>query len=305
MARGDTFHFTDGRTVTGDIVGMNDDGVVLKQADGSYGDRIPWTKFSQADLKNLEQDPKAAQFVEPYIEQSKEDVMKRTEVEVKEFPKLPRPAKHSLIAALLTSGMGLFIFVMVYGGNLYAAWEIAVFRAQSPPLVCGISAVAPFIGPIVFLAMPTRLKPKEAEWKAPAEERLDSGVAAAIAAEEAVPVEEHPVAEIAPAGAAPAAHAAPAAANVPAAKVFARGQFTFNRRFFETQMPGFFAIARPEADKDKVLTVKSARGIHIAQRICRISANDLTLQVQKGVASEEVTVPFVEIQEVQLKHKDG
>ena len=41
------------------------------------------------------------------------------------------------------------------------------------------------------------------------------------------------------------------------------------------------------------------------QRITRISANDMHLQVQKGHASEELMVPFIEIQEVQLKHKDA
>jgi hypothetical protein len=29
------------------------------------------------------------------------------------------------------------------------------------------------------------------------------------------------------------------------------------------------------------------------------------VQVQKGQASEEVMIPFSEIQEIQLKHKDG
>jgi len=40
-------------------------------------------------------------------------------------------------------------------------------------------------------------------------------------------------------------------------------------------------------------------------RITRIAANELHLQVQKGHASEEVMIPFIEIQEVRLKHKDA
>ena len=70
-------------------------------------------------------------------------------------------------------------------------------------------------------------------------------------------------------------------------------------------MPGFFAVMRPEADKEMVLVFKSARGTHMAQRISRISPNEIYLQVQKGHASEEVIVPFGEIQEVVLKHKDA
>jgi hypothetical protein len=53
------------------------------------------------------------------------------------------------------------------------------------------------------------------------------------------------------------------------------------------------------------LVVKSSRGQFIGQRISRIAANDFHLQVQKGHASEEVMIPFMEIQEVQLKHKDA
>ncbi len=70
-------------------------------------------------------------------------------------------------------------------------------------------------------------------------------------------------------------------------------------------MPGFFGLVRSGEQKDLVLEVKSARGLHQGQRIIRINANDLTLQVAKGHASEEVVIPFSEIQEVQLKHKDA
>jgi hypothetical protein len=86
---------------------------------------------------------------------------------------------------------------------------------------------------------------------------------------------------------------------------FQRGQFTFNRRFFETKFPGFFGVVRRDADKDMVIVIKAARGEYIGQRISRIAANDLHLQVQKGNASEEVMIPFTEIQQIQLKHKDA
>ena len=42
-----------------------------------------------------------------------------------------------------------------------------------------------------------------------------------------------------------------------------------------------------------------------AQRISRIAANDLHLQVQKGAATEEVMIPFQDIQEIVLQHKDA
>ena len=93
--------------------------------------------------------------------------------------------------------------------------------------------------------------------------------------------------------------------EAPATQTFQRGQYTFNRRFIETKFPGFFGVVRREADRDLVLVIKSARGEYTAQRISRIAANDLHLQVQRGHASEEVMIPFQEIQEIQLKHKSA
>jgi hypothetical protein len=92
---------------------------------------------------------------------------------------------------------------------------------------------------------------------------------------------------------------------VAATTTYQRGQFTFNRRFIETKFPGFFGVIRRDADKDMVLVIKCSRGEYIGQRISRIAANDLHLQVQRGHASEEVMIPFVEIQEIKLKHKDA
>jgi hypothetical protein len=96
-----------------------------------------------------------------------------------------------------------------------------------------------------------------------------------------------------------------AKSTIPETVTFKRGQFTFNRRFFETKFPGFFGVVRREADRDMVLVFKSNRGEYTAQRISRIAANDLHVQVQHGQASEEVMIPFQEIQEIRLKHKDA
>jgi hypothetical protein len=296
-AYSETLHTLDGQTLTGDVVSMDEKGIVLRQADGKYSDHIPWGKLSQDNLKELQSNPKAAPFAEPFIELTAEDKAKRTEIDIKPVPRLERPASHSLIGGLFGSAIGFFIVLVLYAANIYAGYEISIFRAQPAGLVCGVAAVLPIIGPIIFLSMPTKVKTKEADWAPPPEESADAGVAAAVAAEEA------PLAEGADAGTG-APHAAPVAA-LPPAKTFQRGQFTFNRRFFETQVPGFFAIVRPEADKDTLLSIKSTRGNFIAQRIVRISANELHLQVQKDNASQEVSVPFIEIQEVQLRHKDA
>jgi hypothetical protein len=301
--RAETLHLVDGQTVTGEMVSMDEKGIVLKQADGNYGDRTPWGKLSQADLRELQQNPKAAAFVEPFIELTQEDKLKRTEIEVKEVPHLQRSTSRSLVGGLFTSGIGIFVLLVLYGGNIYAAYEISIFRARPPGLVCGVSAVAPVIGPIIFLSMPPQLnlpQQKEVEeWKPPAEEYQEAGVAAAIAAEQ-TPGAEEPQATAQ--GHAPTQ---PAASALPPTKTYQRGHSTFNRRFFETQMPAFFGVARSGVDKDMVLSIRSVRGTYIGQRISRISANELYFQVQKNNASEDIIIPFVEIQEVQLKHKDA
>jgi hypothetical protein len=296
-ARGDTFHLIDGSTITGEIISMNETGVVLKAPDGQYLDRTPWGKLAQADLIELKQNPKAAIYVEPFIEITQEEKMKKTEIDVKEVAeRLPRPPRTSIFAAMFSSTIGLFALFMMYAANIYAAYEISIFRAQSPALVCGLAAVVPVIVPIVFLSMPPNIKKKEAPVEQlPQQSFIDPGTEAAMQAE----AEAQVVAEAA------AAAGKPLAPALPPTKTFARGQFTFNRRFFETQMPGFFAMARPEADREMVLSVKSARGTYVAQRISRISPNEMYITVLKGHASEDISIPFLEIQEVQIKHKDA
>jgi len=64
-------------------------------------------------------------------------------------------------------------------------------------------------------------------------------------------------------------------------------------------------VTPTEADKDMVLYIKSSRGEHTGSRIARVSPNDLTLHVTKANASQDITIPFTEISEVHIKHKDA
>jgi hypothetical protein len=290
-----TLHPKNGPAVTGSVLDMGDAGIRLQLEDGTFmSSPIPWGLLSLDDLRMLRQDPKARQFVEPFIPIPRAQKLERTEVDIKEPPRLERPAAHSLIGALAGSSVGLVMLLLLYAGNLYAAYEISIFRAQPPALVCGVSAVAPLLGPVIFLAMPTREITDDGQWaQAAPDEGLETAIEAEQAATPATPSSGHRRAPTQPVA---------ATGNAPApGKTFLRGQFTFNRRFFETQMPGFFAMMRPEADRNTVLVIKAARGTYVAQRISRISPNDIHIQVVKGHASEEITIPFLEIQEVQLK----
>lgn len=290
-----TVEYADGLKFTGDIVQKTPAYLQLR-VEGTYTN-LDWGKLSQGSLKELQtlaannRDTKLAEFVAPYIEIPEDEIIKKTQVEVNPVPRLERAEKGSLLGAMFKSSVGLVCLLLLYAANIYAAYEISVIRAYPPALVCGIAAVAPVIGPVIFLCLPIKLPAREAE------------------AEEAPPTEEVPLPGAAPAEAATAeaaaTEAAPGGPARPQTQVFKRGQFTFNRRFIETKFSAFFPAVRRGEDKDLVLLVKSARGEYVATRISRIAANDMHLEVHKGGASHEVQMPFLEIQEIHLKHKDA
>jgi hypothetical protein len=259
-------------------------------------------------------------LVEPFIEITIEEKVQKTEVPIKQPERLELPAKQSLIGALFGSALGIGLFLLVYGANLYAGYEIALFRGQPIGLVLGVSAILPIIGPIIYLSMPTKMKRRGEQ-----EQEEEAATADKTAAS-------------APAATAGAATAAPSAANrpstdaavnpmqdasvehpsslhlaqteapkssVPQTQVFQRGQFTFNRRFIETKFSAFFGMVRRDADKDLQFIVKTMRGTYVATRISRISGSDMHLEVHEGSASQEVTVNFQEIQEIKIQHKDA
>jgi hypothetical protein len=309
ISRADTFNLNDGSTMTGDIISADENGVRFRTADGNYTDPVPWTKFSQDDLKKMEkEDPKKAPLVTPFIEITEEQRIKKTEVPNPVQPtRLKRPAPQSLFGAMLSSTVGLFVIVILYGAGIFAAYEVALYRRRATGLVCGLAAV-PGLGllsPIIFLWMPAQRRSAEEEEIYQAENSAPAEAPSFI-----VPGTP-PAASEAPAentGGLHLAHAAPGAAAgapIPQTQVFQRGAFMFNRRFFETKFSGFFGMVRRDAEKDMIIVIKSARGEYGAERISRITANDLHVQVRKGQATEEVMIPFTEIQEVRLKHKDS
>jgi hypothetical protein len=299
----ETFKLTNGEMLTGEVLvtSANDVGAQIKVGDGEYK-RVSWANFSQDDLKKFAKVSKLQGFVEPFIEVSPEEKIHKTDLTLKQPPRLERPPARSLLGALFSSGLGLFMLLLIYAANIYAAYEISIFRAQSSALVCGVSAVLPFAGPIIFLSMPTKMQPTAATWETAPEPAAEAAPGAASEADALNPMQAEGAPH--PTGL-KIAHTEPAKEEpgLPATTKFQRGQFTFNRRFFETKFPGFFGVVRRDADRDMVLVIKSARGEYIGQRISRIAANDLHLQVQRGNASEEVMVPFQDIQEIQLRHK--
>jgi hypothetical protein len=53
-----------------------------------------------------------------------------------------------------------------------------------------------------------------------------------------------------------------------------------------------------------LIHIKSDRGNFVGKRISRITQSELYLEVFKENATAEEMIPFVEILEVQIRHKD-
>ena len=292
----DTFPLTDGTSVTGDVISYDDHGVVFRLNVDKYSPRVPWTKFSQDALKQLEKNPKIRPLAEPFIETAPaEERTKKAEVKVHDVSRLELPPKQSLFGALFSSSVGLVVLMLIYAANIFAGYEIAVVRSRPIALVMGVAVVLPILGPIIFLAMPVRVEAPEPVATPPE----------AAPHTFTVPGAPQPVTagiHIVEASWQGQSSAAPAA-GPGAPQIFQRGQFTFNRRFFETKFSGFFAMIRRESEKNLMLTVKTGRALFVVERITRIATNEMHVEVAQGAAKQEIVVPFAEIVEVQLKPK--
>src|ERR1017187_9690678 len=124
----DSLPLTDGTSVAGDVVKYDDNGVLIRTTENAYTN-ITWTRFSQDALKQLGQNPKIKPFVTPFIIPPSERRPK-AELKIQEVSRLEVPPKASLFAALFSSSVGLVVLLLIYGANLYAAMEIAIFRAR-------------------------------------------------------------------------------------------------------------------------------------------------------------------------------
>jgi hypothetical protein len=295
MAPAASYPLIDNTTLTGEPISYNAQGLVVKLADGSFAPRMGWTNFTQQALKEVAKDPKAKPFVEPYLDlEEAEEKKPSLVIKPKPHDRLERPDPKAGMGAMFSSPISIILFVLLYAGNIYAALEIAVFRNYHPGLVCGIAAVAPFLGPIIFLCLPTRLQKSHDE--------LAAESMAEHAPEEVQLAYTHPGGHGTAEGDAAAAEAAQAQPKV---TVYQRGQTTFNRRFFETKFSGFLRVVPGDAEKDKVIYIKSSRGEHVGSRLTRIQPNELFLQVQKGDATSDVIIPFNEIFEIQIRPKEA
>jgi hypothetical protein len=295
QVRAETYPVVQGEPIVGEAMPLTADprGIIFKKPDGSLTERIGWTNFTQAALKQLAATPKVKRFVEPLMEPDIEETAAKQKVEIKpkDVPKMPRPDPKAGLGTLFTAPLFLFVAFLLYAANIYAGFEISIFRNYPPALVCGIAAVAPLLGPIIFLCIPTKLNVVHEETEGQEEEQVERFTVGEAPAEAPAETAEAP--------------AETYSSGHPQGTVYRRGQFVFNRRFFETKLAGFLRVVPSEAEKDMVLWVRSVRGDYVAPRLTRLTSEEMVLQVRKGDATADVPIPFQEINEVHIRHKDA
>ncbi|HTG44317.1 MAG TPA: hypothetical protein VK633_07275, partial [Verrucomicrobiae bacterium] len=290
------YRLNNGDVLKGEAASFNDDGLVVRLDLGGFSPRVPWGKLTQETLKQLQQLPPAAEFVEPYIEIPPEVKEKEREkkkiVKVAEPPRVSRAEGRTSFFGALANPLGWTLLGILYLANLYAGMEVARWRGKSLPLVLAVSAVAPIIGPSLFAALPTT------------QPLSDQGVA-----EEAAPPADgvNPMQQALPSGMqgsglglAAAGQAGAKGGNPVYSQVYNRSNSTFDRRFFETKFTGFFRVVPSDAEKDLVMSIKTPKQEVLGVRVSRISSNEIHFQTKQGA---EVSVPFAEITEVSVKPK--
>jgi hypothetical protein len=308
------YTLADGTRIEGDPISENENGVVFQTDKRVDLDRIPWEKLTQESFRALLARATTARekaLLEPWIEELPQEKAQRKEIIVKPIQTPDRPKTRVGMMAIFASPVGLVIFLILYGANLFAAYEVAIYRRQPLQTVCGLAAV-PVLGvlsPIIFIAMPSRadsmegLEEPQTRFQVtppPADTTLLEDSAGAGPGERPSLKAQGTFAARQPASPL-AQQPAPA---LPEPVIFRRGDFSFNRRFFETKLAGFFRLVPGEAEKDMIIHIKSARGDFTGRRITRITPAELYLQVFHGDATADEMIPFVEVLEVQIRHKD-
>jgi hypothetical protein len=281
----ETFTLTDGTSMSGDISKADDYDVMIHTTSDTFTN-IQWPRFSQETLKQLAGNPKYAAWAGPFIQPTAPAQTTSENIPIKPVTRMTLPDHPSILGGMVSSSLGLFMLLVIYAANLYAAFEVAVVRGKPIGAVMGLSAVLPIIGPIIFLAQPIKAAATE---EAPLEEGMPGGPP--------------------PPGAAPA----PGQEDIqivaaswqgsqeekkPQPQVFSRGKFTLNKRFIETKFANF--IGEPKGDaKNFTMEIKTLKDTIAVECIKQVGATDAILETPTG----QLTLQFSDIQEIKLTPK--
>lgn len=287
LAQGaDTYPLADGGAVTGDIVKFDDSGIMIHTPEEVYTN-VPWGRFSQDALKQLSANAKIKGFVEPFVAPDESQRPAKAEVKINSVMRMDRP-EPSLFGGLLKSGLGMFILLLVYVANLYAAFEISIVKARAPVQVMGLAAILPIIGPVIFLILP--MPPAR-----PVEEEISETAAAPGAAVPGKKMQE----QIQIGDASWKTGGGDEREKKPEAQIYARGKFTFNKRFIETRFAAFIGAADGEQAKKFGMELRTMKEQLTVERIAQVGATELILETPRG----QITVPMADIQEIKLNPK--
>ena len=286
-AGADTYPLADGGSVTGEIVKFDDNGIMIHTPEEVYTN-VPWARFSQDGLKQLSANPKLKGFVDPFILPTEAERPTAPDIQVNPVVRLERPANPSIFGGLFKSGLGLFILFLVYAANLFAAFEISMVKARPTAQVMGLAAVLPIIGPVIFLIMPMWTPPPVVE----APPSADPSAPGAAHVPGRKTQEQIEIAEA-------SWKAQEEKEKKVEAQVYARGKFTFNKRFIETRFAAFIGAADGEQAKKFSMEVRSMKEVFAVERIAQVGNAELILETPNG----QVTVQMADIQEIKLNPK--
>jgi hypothetical protein len=262
LALADDFKLLDDSHIKGTPSSWDENGVVFNLDTGGFSHRVNWGKFDQDSLKLLAQNEKLRQLVDPFIEIPPAARPKPKPIILKEVPRIDRPAGRTTFFSSFASPLGLGMVVLLYLANLFAAYEIGRYRNRPVSAVCAVSALLPFLGPLIFLASPTLGHEAAPETEGQvADAAAIPGVPAAGSPGGATSRKVGVGIPAAPTGGGlrvATAEAKPEAGKG-GRKIFKRGDYTFNRRFLETQFSGFFRIVPLETEKDLVLVINTPK----------------------------------------------
>jgi hypothetical protein len=299
----ETLTLTDGTSVSGEVEKADDIGVMVHTSADTYP-TIQWTQFSQDSLKQLAANPKLKPYVDPFIEPTAADRPPKPEIKAPTVTRIllpPAQLHPALLGGLWHSSLGLFILLVLYAANLYAAYEVAIVRGKSLPMALALSAVLPLVGPIVFLVQPIRSRqeetaePEESSMGAPAHSAGGAPAGAGSAPASAGTSQPAPGAGQEDIQIVSASWQPGQEEKKPQPQVFARGKFTMNKRFIETKFAGFIGEPKGIA-KTFTMELKTLKATLLVECIKQLAANEMILETSLG----QTTVGYADIQEIKL-----
>jgi hypothetical protein len=199
----------------------------------------------------------------------------------------PNADPPSLLGSLFASPISLFFFLLIQGANFYLAREVADCRLRPRKIVCGLSVLAPFIVPLVFMLLPV----PDSRAVPGARSRVAEAAAYAAAEEdENFEPEPEPVAAVS---------APPPAA---AGGYYHRDQVKFNRNFFTTELMRF----NRTVPIGEWLVVRTNEGREYwAGRITNVDMEKITLSVAVGEVWSDQEIRYYQINEIFTQPAEG